>query len=162
MWPLPRPWRSTIHFYNLKSSLSSPQMMVVAEVRPAPGEARTAAASAAGPRLGYPTRRTRDLSTPGHARLLARRPRVPLRPCPFLWTPSPHQVDDPFVPVPDDLLVNLRESRALVDSLLDSLPQSYSRAGQVGQAGPAIWADARAAGEQPASMRGPPNSPLSL
>lgn len=44
-------WRSALHFYNLKSSLSAPQMMVVAEL------------------------------------------------------------DDPFVPLPDDLLVNLRESR---------------------------------------------------
>lgn len=28
--------------------------------------------------------------------------------------------------------VNLRESRAVVDALLDSLPQSYGRASQVG------------------------------
>ena len=43
--------RSTLHFYNLKSSLAQPQMMVVAEV------------------------------------------------------------EEPFVPLPDDLLVNLRDSR---------------------------------------------------
>ncbi|EFN54134.1 hypothetical protein CHLNCDRAFT_135519 [Chlorella variabilis] len=72
---------NTLHFYNLKSSLSQPQMMVVAEV------------------------------------------------------------DDPFVPLPDDLLVNLRDSRALVDALLDSLPQSYGRASQVESAmGPALQA----------------------
>jgi hypothetical protein len=75
---LPSPSRSTIHFYNLKSSLSSPQMMVVAEI------------------------------------------------------------DDPFVPVPDDLLVNLRDSRPLVHALLDSLPTSYGRASQV--QGPAVSA----------------------
>ena len=74
--PNPHCSRSTLHFYNLKSSLSQPQMMVVAEV------------------------------------------------------------DDPFVPLPDDLLVNLRDSRALVDALLDSLPQSYGRASQV--MGPAV------------------------
>jgi hypothetical protein len=62
---------STIHFYNLKSSLSAPQMMVVPEI------------------------------------------------------------DDPFVPLPDDLLVNLRDSRAVVEALLESLPQGYARTGQV-------------------------------
>lgn len=30
---------------------------------------------------------------------------------------------DPFLPVPDDLLVNLSESRAVVDTLLDNLAQ---------------------------------------
>ncbi len=34
--------------------------------------------------------------------------------------------DDPFVPLPDDLLVNLPESRAVVESLLDSLPTTFS------------------------------------
>ena len=34
--------------------------------------------------------------------------------------------DDPFVPLPDDLLVNLTESRAVVESLLDSLPTTFS------------------------------------
>lgn len=72
---------NTLHFYNLKSTLSVPQQMVVAEI------------------------------------------------------------DDPFVPLPDDLLVNLRESRAVVDALLDSLPQSYGRASQVESAmGPALQA----------------------
>ena len=77
----PCPPRSTIHFYNLKASLSAPQMMVVAEM------------------------------------------------------------DDPFVPLPDDLLVNLRDSRRLVDALLESLPQSYGRATQVESCmGPALQA----------------------
>lgn len=52
---------STVHHYNLKSSLSQPQILVVP-----------------------------DLS-------------------------------DPFLPAPDDLLVNLSESRAVVYTLLDSL-----------------------------------------
>ena len=89
--PRPRPVRSpppcpclpcsTIHYYNLKASLSAPQMMVVAEM------------------------------------------------------------DDPFVPLPDDLLVNLRDSRRLVDALLESLPQSYGRATQVESCmGPALQA----------------------
>ena len=39
--------------------------------------------------------------------------------------------DDPFVPLPDDLLVNLAESRALVEALLDSLPTTFSGNAQV-------------------------------
>ncbi len=34
--------------------------------------------------------------------------------------------EDPFVPLPDDLLVNLRESRAVFESLLDSLPATFA------------------------------------
>ncbi|XP_052186070.1 protein transport protein Sec24-like At3g07100 [Diospyros lotus] len=56
---------STIHFYNIKSSLTQPQMMVVSDL------------------------------------------------------------DDIFVPLPDDLLVNLSESRSVVDALLDSLPSIF-------------------------------------
>ena len=41
------------------------------------------------------------------------------------------EVDDPFVPIPDDLLVNLSESRGVVDSLLDSLPLSFEGNTQV-------------------------------
>lgn len=55
---------SGVHYYNLKSSLSQPQMLVV----------------------------------PDHA--------------------------DPFLPVPDDLLVNLSESRAVVDTLVENLAQA--------------------------------------
>jgi hypothetical protein len=55
---------SSIHFYNLKSTLSQPQMMVVTEM------------------------------------------------------------DEPFVPLPEDLLVNLKESRAQIDHLLDSIPNA--------------------------------------
>ena len=76
----PRTLCSTIHFYNLKSSLSAPQMMVVPEI------------------------------------------------------------DDPFVPLPDDLLVNLRDSRAVVEALLESLPQGYARTSQVcAGGGGGVW-----------------------
>ncbi|KAA8519804.1 hypothetical protein F0562_014106 [Nyssa sinensis] len=56
---------STIHFYNMKSSLTQPQMMVVSDL------------------------------------------------------------DDTFVPLPDDLLVNLSESRSVVEAFLDSLPSMF-------------------------------------
>lgn len=70
---------STLHFYNLKSSLTQPQMLVVTEL------------------------------------------------------------DDPFVPLPDDLLVNLRESRAVIDTLLDSLPNTFASNSLVESAtGPAL------------------------
>lgn len=57
---------SGVHYYNLKASLSQPQMLVVP-----------------------------DLS-------------------------------DPFLPVPEDLLVNLSESRAVVDTLLENLAQMHA------------------------------------
>eukprot|EP00775_Hariotina_reticulata_P013331 gene13331-13460_t len=57
---------SSLHFYNLKASLTAPQMLVVTEL------------------------------------------------------------DDPFLPLPDDLLVHLHESRAVVDALLEVLPQGYN------------------------------------
>ncbi|KAL2535702.1 Protein transport protein Sec24-like [Forsythia ovata] len=56
---------STIHFYNMKSSLMQPQMMVVSDL------------------------------------------------------------DDIFIPLPDDLLVNLSDSRNVVDAFLDSLPSMF-------------------------------------
>ncbi|GAB4832920.1 Protein transport protein Sec24A [Ancistrocladus abbreviatus] len=56
---------STIHFYNMKSTLTQPQMMVVSDV------------------------------------------------------------EDTFVPLPDDLLVNLSESRRVVETFLDSLPSMF-------------------------------------
>ncbi|XP_077224479.1 protein transport protein SEC24 A-like [Tasmannia lanceolata] len=56
---------STLHFYNMKSSFTQPQMMVVADL------------------------------------------------------------DDIFIPLPDDLLVNLSESRTVVDAFLDSLPSMF-------------------------------------
>uniref|UniRef100_A0A2P2ISP6 Protein transport protein Sec24-like At3g07100 n=1 Tax=Rhizophora mucronata TaxID=61149 RepID=A0A2P2ISP6_RHIMU len=56
---------STIHFYNMKSSLTQPQMMVVSDL------------------------------------------------------------DDIFIPLPDDLLVNLSESRNVVEAFLDSLPSMF-------------------------------------
>jgi protein transport protein SEC24 len=54
---------SNIHFYNLKSSLKSPQMLVVSDIA------------------------------------------------------------DPTLPLPEDLLVNLTESKAVIEMLLDSLPR---------------------------------------
>ncbi|XP_047162185.1 protein transport protein Sec24-like At3g07100 isoform X1 [Vigna umbellata] len=56
---------STIHFYNMKSSLTQPQMLVVSDL------------------------------------------------------------DDIFVPLPDDLLVNLSESRSVVETFLDGLPSMF-------------------------------------
>ncbi|CAA6666223.1 unnamed protein product [Spirodela intermedia] len=72
---------STLHFYNLKSSLTQPQMMVVADL------------------------------------------------------------DDIFVPLPDDLLVNLSESRNVVDAFLDSLHTMFQENVNVESAlGPALRA----------------------
>ena len=36
------------------------------------------------------------------------------------------ETDEPFVPVPDELLVNLRESREAVEALLDNLATSFA------------------------------------
>ncbi|XP_042514505.1 protein transport protein Sec24-like At3g07100 [Macadamia integrifolia] len=72
---------STIHFYNMKSSLMQPQMMVVSDL------------------------------------------------------------EDIFVPLPDDLLVNLSESRNVVDAFLDSLPSMFQDNVNVESAfGPALKA----------------------
>ncbi|KAL0699347.1 hypothetical protein Bca4012_055469 [Brassica carinata] len=72
---------STLHFYNMKSSLSQPQMMVVSDL------------------------------------------------------------DDIFVPLPDDLLVNLSESRNVVEAFLDSLPLMFQDNANVESAfGPALKA----------------------
>ncbi|KAK4492505.1 hypothetical protein RD792_003314 [Penstemon davidsonii] len=72
---------STIHFYNMKSSLMQPQMMVVSDL------------------------------------------------------------DDIFVPLPDDLLVNLSESRNVVEAFLDSLPLMFQDNMNVESAfGPALKA----------------------
>ncbi|KAG2694555.1 hypothetical protein I3760_08G151200 [Carya illinoinensis] len=72
---------SAIHFYNMKSSLTQPQMMVVSDL------------------------------------------------------------DDIFVPLPDDLLVNLSESRNVVETFLDSLPSMFQDNMNVESAfGPALKA----------------------
>ncbi|KAM3693658.1 hypothetical protein ACB098_07G000100 [Castanea mollissima] len=72
---------SAIHFYNMKSSLTQPQMMVVSDL------------------------------------------------------------DDIFVPLPDDLLVNLSESRSVVETFLDSLPSMFQDNVNVESAfGPALKA----------------------
>ena len=36
------------------------------------------------------------------------------------------ELAEPFVPLPDDLLVNLAESRGVVEALLDSLPSTFA------------------------------------
>ena len=41
------------------------------------------------------------------------------------------EIVEPFVPLPDDLMVNLKESRSVIDSLLDSLPTAFGRTGTV-------------------------------
>ncbi|KAK1581925.1 hypothetical protein Q3G72_010223 [Acer saccharum] len=72
---------STIHFYNMKSSLTQPQMVVVSDL------------------------------------------------------------DDIFVPLPDDLLVNLSESRSVVETFLDCLPTMFQDNVNVESAfGPALKA----------------------
>ncbi|XP_073388243.1 protein transport protein SEC24 A [Physcomitrium patens] len=72
---------STLHSYNLKSSLTQPQMLVIADL------------------------------------------------------------DDPFLPLPDDMLVNLSESRTVVNVLLDSLPLMFENNINVESAlGPALKA----------------------
>ncbi|CAL8469171.1 g8712 [Coccomyxa elongata] len=72
---------SSLHFFNLKSSLSQPQMLVVSDI------------------------------------------------------------EEPFLPLPDDLVVNLHESRAVVEALLDSLPQMFANNVVVESAmGPALQA----------------------
>ncbi|WOL18289.1 protein transport protein Sec24-like [Canna indica] len=72
---------STLHFHNLKSSLTQPQMLVVVDL------------------------------------------------------------DDIFLPLPDDLLVNLSDSRHVVDAFLDSLPVMFQGTANVESAmGPAIKA----------------------
>nr|GMD61679.1 protein transport protein Sec24-like At3g07100 [Ipomoea batatas] len=72
---------TTIHFYNMKSSLTQPQMMVVSDL------------------------------------------------------------EDIFAPLPDDLLVNLSESRAVIDAFLDSLPSMFQETVNVESAfGPALKA----------------------
>jgi protein transport protein SEC24 len=45
------------------------------------------------------------------------------------------ELDDPFLPLPEDLLVNLRDSRALADQLLDSLGEMFAAPGVGGGGG---------------------------
>lgn len=50
-------------------------------------------------------------------------------------------LDDIFIPLPDDLLVNLSESRSVVESFLDSLPAMFQDNANLESAfGPAIKA----------------------
>lgn len=50
-------------------------------------------------------------------------------------------LEDPFLPLPDDLLVNLSESRAVVKALLDSLPSMFENNLNIESAlGPALKA----------------------
>ena len=51
------------------------------------------------------------------------------------------EIEDPFVPLPDELLVNLSESRELLEKLLDSIPDSFAHTQIVDSAmGPALQA----------------------
>ena len=73
-----------VHFYNLKSSLSAPQLLVVSDI------------------------------------------------------------SDIILPLPEDLLVNLQESRSVVDALLDSLPRMFENNNAVNNCtGPALSAAKR-------------------
>ena len=45
------------------------------------------------------------------------------------------ELAEPFVPLPDDLLVNLAESRGVVEALLDSLPATFAVNSSVRPAG---------------------------
>lgn len=50
-------------------------------------------------------------------------------------------LEDIFAPLPDDLLVNLSESRAVIDAFLDSLPSMFQETVNVESAfGPALKA----------------------
>eukprot|EP01113_Clastostelium_recurvatum_P009522 TRINITY_DN1458_c0_g2_i2.p1 TRINITY_DN1458_c0_g2~~TRINITY_DN1458_c0_g2_i2.p1 ORF type:complete len:1117 (-),score=203.17 TRINITY_DN1458_c0_g2_i2:19-3039(-) len=50
-------------------------------------------------------------------------------------------IENVFVPLPDDLLVNLRESRHLIDDLLEKIPNMFARTQQVESAfGPTLKA----------------------
>lgn len=50
-------------------------------------------------------------------------------------------LDDIFIPLPDDLLVNLSESRSVVEAFLDSLPSMFQENANVESAfGPALKA----------------------
>ncbi len=73
---------NSVHYYNLASDLSHPQMLVVSDLK------------------------------------------------------------ELFVPLPDNLLVNLKESRAVVDAFLDSLPEMFTKSPVVSQSclGPALKA----------------------
>jgi hypothetical protein len=53
------------------------------------------------------------------------------------------ELEEPFLPLPDELLVNLRDSRRVVEALLDSLPASASSASSNDSAmGPALQVNA--------------------
>ncbi len=50
-------------------------------------------------------------------------------------------LDEPYLPAPDDMLVNLHEAREAIDSLLDSLPTMFAGTQHVESAtGPALQA----------------------
>ena len=51
------------------------------------------------------------------------------------------ELDDPFCPAPEDLLVNLGDSRGAVNALLDMLPSAFAATSQVDSCmGPAVQA----------------------
>ena len=78
------------------------------------------------------------------------------------------ELEEPFVPLPDDLLVNLRDSRAVVEALLDALPGNFASPSATPECatGPALQARAtaaagashlRPAGSPPPSRRNRPS-----
>ncbi|KAK9794070.1 hypothetical protein WJX73_006515 [Symbiochloris irregularis] len=55
--------------------------------------------------------------------------------------PVVSELGEPFAPLPDDLLVNLRDSRAVIDALLNSLPNAFANTSILDSAmGPALQA----------------------
>ncbi|KAF6250863.1 Sec23/Sec24 trunk domain-containing protein, partial [Scenedesmus sp. NREL 46B-D3] len=51
------------------------------------------------------------------------------------------ELEEPFLPMPDDLLVNLKDSRPVIEALLDALPSTYSSSTSNDSAmGPALQA----------------------
>jgi hypothetical protein len=53
------------------------------------------------------------------------------------------ELEEPFLPLPDELLVNLKDSRPVVEALLDALPSTYSSSTSSDSAmGPALQVSA--------------------
>jgi hypothetical protein len=54
------------------------------------------------------------------------------------------ELEEPFLPLPDELLVNLKDSRPVVEALLDALPSTYSSSTSSDSAmGPALQVGVR-------------------
>ena len=134
---------TSLHFYNLKAALAQPQMLVRNMHGPSQhihGPARFCIA-ALGTSLALQTICCLAASLPS---ALAWGP-FSCRHCPCKCPGVPDrggcvlqsvpEIVEPFVPLPDDLMVNLKESRAVIDTLLDSLPTAFGRTGTVSASG---------------------------